>query len=117
VIKSWYRMLWCLIWEYSITNHMKNMHFLFENWWNDVLYHVTHHIIFVLVIMIDTPGLSPRMPSLLENPFTFFTNTCHLLQCYHLSFSTKNCIFPCNTVVNIDVAPHLPVCHIITYSE
>jgi hypothetical protein len=28
-------MLWCLIWEYSTTNHMKNMHFSFQNWWND----------------------------------------------------------------------------------
>jgi hypothetical protein len=65
--------------------------------------------------MIDTSGLSLRMPSLLENPFTFFTNTCHLWQCYHLSFSTKkDCIFPWNTVVNIDLAPCLPVCHIIT---
>jgi hypothetical protein len=44
----------------------------------DLSYHMTHHIIFLLVIMIDTSGLSLRMPSLLENPFTFFTNTCHL---------------------------------------
>jgi hypothetical protein len=74
-------------------------------------YHVPHHS------QLDTQSsrLSPRMPSLLENPLTFFTNTCHPSQHYHLSFSTKkDCIFPCNTVVNIDVAPRLPVCHIIT---
>jgi hypothetical protein len=54
-------------------------------------------------------------PSLFENPFTFFTNTRHPSQYYHLSISTKkDCIFPFNTVVNIDVAPRLPVCHIIT---
>jgi hypothetical protein len=53
--------------------------------------------------------------SLLENPLTFFTNTCRPLQHLHLSFSTKkDCIFSRNTVVNIDVAPHLLVCHIIT---
>jgi hypothetical protein len=87
----------------------------FGNLFFHLSYHVPHHIIFLLVIMIDTSGLSPRTPSLFENPFTFFTNTHHLLQCYHLSFSTKkDCIFPCNTVVNIDVAPRLPVRHIIT---
>jgi hypothetical protein len=86
-----------------------------NHWGRDLSYHVPHHIIFLLVIMIDTSGLSPCKPSLLENPFTFFTNTCHLLQCYYLSFSRKkDCIFPCNTVVNIDVAPHLLVHHIIT---
>jgi hypothetical protein len=47
----------------------------------------------------------------LEIPFTF-TNTHHPLQHYHLSFSTKkDCIFPCNTVLNLDVAPRLPVRH------
>jgi hypothetical protein len=86
-----------------------------NHWGHNLPYHMTHHIIFVLAIMIDTSGLSPCTPSLLENPFTFFTNTCHLLQCYHLSFSTKkDFIFPRNTVVNIDVAPRLPVCHTIT---
>jgi hypothetical protein len=50
--------------------------------------------------------LLPCTPSLLENPLTFFTNTRHLLQWYHLSFSTKkDCIFSRNTVVNIEVAP------------
>jgi hypothetical protein len=64
----------------------------------------------------QSSGLSLCMPSLLENPLTFFTNTCHPSQRYHLSFSTKkDCIFSNNTVVNIDVAPHLPVCHIITH--
>jgi hypothetical protein len=48
---------------------------------HNLSYHVPHHIIFLLVIMIHTSGLSPRTPSLLENPFTFFTNTCHTLQC------------------------------------
>ncbi len=86
-----------------------------NHWGHDLLYHMPHHIISLLVIMIDTSGLSPHMLSLLENPFTFFTNTCHLLQHYHLSFSTKkDCTFPCNTVVNIDVTPCLLVCHIIT---
>jgi hypothetical protein len=59
--------------------------------------------------------LSLHTLSLLENPLTFFTNTRHPSQRCHLSFSTKkDCIFSCNTVVNIDVAPRLPVCHIIT---
>jgi hypothetical protein len=63
----------------------------------------------------QSSGLPLHTPSLLENPLTFFTNTCHPSQCYHLSFSTKkDCIFSCNTVVNIDVAPRLPVCHIIS---
>jgi hypothetical protein len=76
------------------------------HWGRDLLYHVPHHIIFLLVIMFYTSGLSMCMPSLLENPFTFFTNTHHPLQCYHLSFSTKNdCIFPCNAVVNLMWVP------------
>jgi hypothetical protein len=59
-----------------------------------MLYHVPHHIIFLLVIMIHTSEVSPRTLTLLEYPFTFFTNTRHPLQCYHLSFSTKkDCIF------------------------
>jgi hypothetical protein len=37
-------------------------------------YHVPHHIIF---IMIHTFRLSLHSPILLENPCTFFTNTCH----------------------------------------
>jgi hypothetical protein len=63
----------------------------------------------------QSSGLPRRTPSHLENPLTFFTNTHHPSQRYHLSFSTKkDCIFPRNTVVNIDVASHLPVRHIIT---
>jgi hypothetical protein len=86
-----------------------------NHWGCNLSYHVHHHIIFLLVITIHTSGLSPCTPSLFENPFTFFTNTRHPLQCSHLSFSTKkDCIFPRNTVVNIDVAPRLPVCHITT---
>jgi hypothetical protein len=86
-----------------------------NHWGCNLLYHVPHHIIFLLVIMIDTSRLSPHKPSLWEYPFTFFTNTHHLLQCYHLSFSTKkDCIFPGITVVNIDMAPCLPVHQIIT---
>jgi hypothetical protein len=92
-----------------------------NHWRHNLLYHVPHHIIFLLVIMIHTSGLSPCSPTLLENPFTFFTNTHHPLQPlqplqrYHLSFSTKkDCIFPHNTVLNLDVAPCIPVCHIIT---
>jgi hypothetical protein len=82
---------------------------------NVVSYHVPHHIIILLVITIHTSGLSLRTPSLFKNPFTFFTNIHHPLQHSHLSFSTKkDCIFSCNTVVNIDMAPCLPVCHIIT---
>jgi hypothetical protein len=80
------------------------------------------------IIKVVIPCASPKLgehsefrvttANLLENPLTFFTNTRHLLQCYHLSFSTKkDCIFSRNTVVNIDVAPRLPVCHIITESE
>jgi hypothetical protein len=38
-----------------------------------------HHF-FLLVITIHTSGLSSRTPSLLENPFTVFTNTRHPLQ-------------------------------------
>jgi hypothetical protein len=92
-----------LPWRCSIGARFGNLFF-------HLSYHVPHHIIFLLVIMIDTSGLSLHMLSLLENPFTFFTNTRHLLQCYQLSFSMKkDCIFPCNTVVNIDMAPHLLV--------
>jgi hypothetical protein len=76
-----------------------------------VSYHVPHKS----QVNTQSSGLSPRTPSLLENPLTFFTNTRHLSQRYHLSFSTKkDCIFPHITVVNIDVAPRLPVHHIIT---
>jgi hypothetical protein len=76
-----------------------------------VSYHVPHQS----QVNTQSSGLPPRTPSLLENPLTFFTNTRHPSQCYHLSFSTKkDCIFPRNTVVNIDVAPRLPVRHIIT---
>jgi hypothetical protein len=75
-------------------------------------YHVPHQS----QVNTQSSGLSPRTPSLLENPLTFFTNTCHPSQRYHLSFSTKkDCVFSHNTVVNIDVAPRLPVCHIITH--
>jgi hypothetical protein len=74
-------------------------------------YHVPHQS----QVNTQSSGLPPRTPSLLENPLTFFTNTRHPSQRYHLSFSTnKDCIFPRNTIVNIDVAPRLPVCHIIT---
>jgi hypothetical protein len=74
-------------------------------------YHVPHPS----QLNTQSSGLSLRTPSLLENPLTFFTNTRHPSQRYHLSFSTKkDCIFSHNTVVNIDVAPRLPVCHIIT---
>ena len=74
-------------------------------------YHVPHQS----QLNTQSSGLSPRTPSLLENPLTFFTNTRHPSQRYHLSFSTKkDCIFSRNTVVNIDVAPRLPVRHIIT---
>jgi hypothetical protein len=74
-------------------------------------YHVPHQS----QVNTQSSGLPPRTPSLLENPLTFFTNTRHPSQCYHLSFSTKkDCIFPRNTIVNIDVAPRLPVRHIIT---
>jgi hypothetical protein len=70
-----------------------------NHWGCDLLYHVPHHIISLLVIMIHTSRLSPCTLTLFENPCTFFTNTHHPLQCYHLSFSTKkDCIFPCNTV-------------------
>jgi hypothetical protein len=60
-----------------------------NHWWCDLSYLMPHFIIFLLLIMIHTLMLSPHMPCLLENLFTFFTNTCHSLQCYHLSFSTK----------------------------
>jgi hypothetical protein len=60
-----------------------------NHWGHDLLYHMPHHIIFLLVIMIHTSELSPHMSTLLENPCNFFTNTCHPLQHYHLSFSTK----------------------------
>jgi hypothetical protein len=56
-----------------------------NHWGHDLSYHMPHHIIFLLVIMIHTSGLSSHMLTLLENPFTFFTNTCHPLQCYHCS--------------------------------
>jgi hypothetical protein len=82
-----------------------------NHWGHDLSYHVPHQS----QLNIQSSGLSPRTPSLLENLLTFFTNTCHPSQCYHLSFSTKkDCIFSCNTVVNIDVAPPLPVHHTIT---
>jgi hypothetical protein len=74
-------------------------------------YHLPHQS----QLNTQSSGLPPRMPSLLENPLTFFNNTRHPSQRYHLSFSTKkDCIFSRNTVANIDVAPHLPVRHIIT---
>jgi hypothetical protein len=79
------------------------------NWGHDLSYHMPHLIIFLLVIIIHTSGLSLCTLTLLENPFTFFTNTHHPLQCYH-----QDCIFPCNKVQCLDVAPDLPVCHIIT---
>jgi hypothetical protein len=74
------------------------------------------HIIFLLVIMLHTSGLSPYSPTLLENLFTFFTNTHHPLQCYHLSFLQSWTVYfhTSNTALNLDVAPRLPVCHIIT---
>jgi hypothetical protein len=57
---------------------------------NGVSYHVPHQS----QLNTQSSGLPPRMPSLLENPLTFFTNTCHPSQRYHLSFSTKkDCIF------------------------
>jgi hypothetical protein len=77
--------------------------------------HVSYHVPHQSQQNTQSSGLSPRTLSLLENPLTFFTNTHHPSQCYHLSFSTKkDCIFSRNTVVNIDVAPRLPVRHIIT---
>jgi hypothetical protein len=82
-----------------------------NHWGRDLLYHLPHQS----QLNTQSSGLSLRTPSLLENPLTFFTNTRHPSQCYHLSFSTKkDCIFSRNTVVNIDVAPCLPVRHIIT---
>jgi hypothetical protein len=82
-----------------------------NHWGRELSYHVPHQS----QLNTQSSGLLLCTLSLLENPLTFFTNTCHLSQCYHLSFSTKkDCIFSCNTVVNIDVAPHLPVRHIIT---
>jgi hypothetical protein len=84
-------------------------------------YHVPHHIIFLLVANYDSHirVITVHVQPLIENPFTFLTNTCHPLQRSHLSFSTKKdctswCIFSRNTVVNIDVALCLPVCHITT---
>jgi hypothetical protein len=74
-------------------------------------YHVPHQS----QLNTQSSGLPPRTPSLLENPLSFFTNTRHPSQRYHLSLSTKkDCIFSRNTVVNIDVAPRLLVHHIIT---
>jgi hypothetical protein len=82
-----------------------------NHWGHDLSYHVPHQS----QLNTQSSGWSLRTPSLLENPLTFFTNTCHPSQCYHLSFSTKkDCIFSRNTVVNIDVAPRLLVRHIIT---
>jgi hypothetical protein len=82
-----------------------------NHWGHDLLYHVPHQS----QLNTQSSGLPLRTPSLLENPLTFFTNTCHPSQRYHLSFSTKkDCIFSRNTVVNIDMAPRLPVRHIIT---
>jgi hypothetical protein len=76
-----------------------------------VSYHMPHQS----QLNTQSSGLSPCTLSLLENPLAFFTNTCHPSQRYHLSFSTKkDCIFSRNTVLNIDVAPRLPVRHIIT---
>jgi hypothetical protein len=74
-------------------------------------YHVPHQS----QLNTQSSRLPPRTLSLLENPLSFFTNTHHPSQRYHLSLSTKkDCIFSLNTVVNIDVAPRLLVCHIIT---
>jgi hypothetical protein len=82
-----------------------------NHWGRDLSYHVPHQS----QLNTQSSGLLPRTLSLLENPLTFFTNTSHLSQRYHLSFSTKkDCIFSRNTVLNIDVAPLLPVHHIIT---
>jgi hypothetical protein len=76
---------------------------------------VSYHVLHQSQLNTQSSGLSPCTPSFLENPLTFFTNTRHPSQRYHLSFSTKkDCIFSCNTAVNIDVAPRLPVRHIIT---
>jgi hypothetical protein len=76
-----------------------------------LLYHVPHQS----QLNTQSSRLSPRTPSFLENPLTFFTKTRHPLQYYHLSFFTKeDCIFSCNTVVNIGMAPRLLVFHIIT---
>jgi hypothetical protein len=86
------------------------------HWWDRK--RLSHHVPHQSQVNTQSSRLLPRLPNLLENPLTFFTNTRHLLQCYHLSFSTKkDCIFSRNTVVNIDVAPRLPVRHIITESE
>jgi hypothetical protein len=80
-----------------------------------LLFRLSYHVPHQSQLNTQSSRLSPRTPSLLENPLTFFTNTRHPSQRYHLSFSTKkDCIFSRNTVVNIDVAPRLPVCHIIT---
>jgi hypothetical protein len=75
-------------------------------------YHVPHPS----QLNTQSSGLSPHTPSLLENPLTFFTNTHHPSQRYHLSFSTKkDWIFSRNTVVNTDMAPCLPVRHILYF--
>jgi hypothetical protein len=74
---------------------------------------LTHYFPFGNYDLATHPGYHRAHRASLENPFTFFTNTRHLLQRYHLSYSTKkDCIFPCNTAVNIEVPPRLPVRHI-----
>jgi hypothetical protein len=84
-------------------------------WWDISMSCLSYHVPHQSQVNTQSSRLPPCTLSLLENPLTFFTNTRHPSQCYHLSFSTKkDCIFPCNTIVNIDVAPRLPVCHIIT---
>jgi hypothetical protein len=56
----------------------------------------------------------PRASPMSGEHSEFRVTTAHA-EPYHLSFSTKkDCIFPRNTIVNIDVAPRLPVRHIIT---
>jgi hypothetical protein len=54
-------------------------------WRRQLSYHLPHQS----QLNTHSSGLLPRMPSLLENPLTFFTNTRHPSQRYHLSFSTK----------------------------
>jgi hypothetical protein len=51
----------------------------------------------------------PAHAKLLRKSIHLFTNTCHSLQHYHLSFSTKKeCIFACNTLGNIEWLPIYP---------
>jgi hypothetical protein len=44
-----------------------------NHWGHDLSYHVPHQS----QLNTQSSGLSPRTPSLLENPLTFFTNTHH----------------------------------------